>query len=150
MNFREARNGTKLWSFFGIFLKIAIALLFLFAGATKVADPGDFAREIARYQIVPWTISAFGATYLPWLEMMVGALLLTRKFERGSLLIIGTLLLLFTGALFSALWRGLNIDCGCFGKAFASTGTFGPLIRNLVLMIGVWVLWRAGLSRRDR
>jgi putative oxidoreductase len=133
---------------FGLFLKITLALLFIFAGATKVFDPGEFAREIGRYQIVPWTISALGAIYLPWLEMMVGALLLTGKFERGALLIIGTLLLLFTGALLSALLRGLNIDCGCFGKAFASTGTLGPLIRNIVLMTCVWIIWKRGLLRR--
>jgi len=123
-------------------VRIALGGLFIFAGVTKAYDPGAFAIEIQRYNLIPWLPGALTAIYLPWLEILVGALLVVKRFERGALLLITCLLLVFTFALASATVRGLGIDCGCFGKAFASTGTIFPLVRNVLLLAGVAFLWR--------
>jgi putative oxidoreductase len=124
-----------------LLVRIALGALFVFAGATKAIDPGVFATEIQRYNLVPWTLAALASIYLPWLEIILGALLIIKKFERGTLLLIGSLLLVFTFALASATFRGLGIDCGCFGKAFAATGTIFPLVRNVVLLGLTVFLW---------
>jgi putative oxidoreductase len=122
-------------------VRIALGGLFIFAGVTKAYDPGAFAIEIQRYNLIPWLPGALAAVYLPWLEILVGALLVVKRFERGTLLLITCLLLVFTFALASATVRGLGIDCGCFGKAFAATGTIFPLVRNVLLLAGVAFLW---------
>jgi len=122
-------------------VRIALGALFIFAGATKAYDPGAFATEIQRYNLVPWTLAALTSIYLPWLEIILGAFLIVKKFEQGTLLLIGSLLLVFTFALASATFRGLGIDCGCFGKAFAATGTIFPLVRNVVLLGLTVFLW---------
>ena len=101
---------------------------------TKAYDPGAFAIEIQRYNLIPWIPGALAAVYLPWLEILVGALLVLKRFEQGALLLITCLLIVFTFALASATFRGLGIDCGCFGKAFAATGTIFPLVRNVLLL----------------
>ena len=124
-----------------VLVRIALGALFVFAGATKAYDPGAFAIEIQRYQLVPWILDALVAVYLPWLEMLAGVLLLLKRFQRGALLVITLLLLVFTVALASAMFRGLSIDCGCFGKAFTATGTTVPLLRNLVLLVFTGILW---------
>jgi putative oxidoreductase len=124
-----------------VVMRMVLGALFVFAGATKAYDPGAFAIEIQRYQLVPWILSALASAYLPWLEMLAGALLLLKRFERGALLVIAFLLLVFTLALASAMFRGLSIDCGCFGKAFTATGTTVPLLRNIVLLVFAGVLW---------
>jgi putative oxidoreductase len=129
-------------NFIRAFVRIVLGGLFLFAGATKAYDPGAFAIEIQRYNLIPWFPGALAAVYLPWLEILVGALLIVKRFERGALLLITCLLLLFTFALASATFRGLGIDCGCFGKAFTATGTIFPLVRNVVLLAGAGFLWR--------
>jgi putative oxidoreductase len=129
-------------SFLRALVRIALGGLFIFAGATKASDPGTFAIEIQRYNLVPWLPGALAAAYLPWLEILVGTLLVLKKFERGALLLITCLLLVFTFALASATFRGLGIDCGCFGKAFAATGTIFPLVRNVLLLAGAGFLWR--------
>lgn len=128
--------------FIRTFVRIALGGLFLFAGATKAYDPGAFAIEIQRYNLVPWIPGALAAVYLPWLEILVGTLLVVKRFERGALLLVTCLLLVFTFALASATFRGLGIDCGCFGKAFAATGTIFPLVRNVLLLAGAGFLWR--------
>jgi putative oxidoreductase len=129
-------------NFIRALVRIALGGLFIFAGATKAYDPGAFAIEIQRYNLVPWISGALAAVYLPWLEILVGALLVVKRFERGALLLVTCLLLVFTFALASATFRGLGIDCGCFGKAFAATGTIFPLVRNVVLLAGAGFLWR--------
>jgi putative oxidoreductase len=123
------------------FTRIALGALFIFAGAAKAYDPGVFASEIQRYNLISWITAALMAVYLPWLEIMVGVLLILRWFEQGALLLIACLLLVFTFALASATFRGLSIDCGCFGKAFAETGTIFPLVRNILLLALVAFLW---------
>lgn len=129
-------------SFIRALLRIVLGGLFIFAGVTKAFDPGAFAIEIQRYNLIPWLPGALAAVYLPWLEILVGALLVVKRLERGALLLIICLLLVFTFALASATFRGLGIDCGCFGKAFTATGTIFPLVRNVVLLAGAGFLWR--------
>jgi putative oxidoreductase len=125
-----------------LLVRIALGTLFVFAGVTKAYDPGAFAIEIERYHLIPWLPGALASLYLPWLEILVGALLLLKKFDQGALLLITCLLLVFTVALASAMFRGLGIDCGCFGKAFAATGTAFPLVRNVLLLAFTGFLWR--------
>jgi putative oxidoreductase len=124
-----------------LLVRVALGILFVFAGVTKAYDPGAFAIEIQRYNLIPWTPGALASVYLPWLEILVGALLVLKKLERGALLLITCLLLVFTFALASATFRGLGIDCGCFGKAFMATGTIFPLVRNVLLLACTGFLW---------
>jgi putative oxidoreductase len=141
-------NAATLTGFWPIVLKgtnflmrVLLGGLFVFAGATKLYDPAAFASELQRYQAAPWTIGALLAIYLPWLEVSAGAFLLSRRIESGALLVITLLLFIFTAALASAMLRGLDIDCGCFGKTFAATATVLPLVRNLILLGCAGVLW---------
>jgi putative oxidoreductase len=122
-------------------LRVLLGALFLLAGGLKILDPAAFAIEIEHYQLVPWWSCALLALFLPWLEICVGIGLLTQPVWRGALAWATGLLLLFSAALLSAMLRGLSIDCGCFGRVWQSTGTFWPLIRNLVLLGMVFLLW---------
>jgi putative oxidoreductase len=122
-------------------LRIALAGLFILAGVLKLLDPAEFAVEISRYQLIPWWCCALLALLLPWLEICMGIALLTRWFLRGALVWVTVLLIVFSLALLSAMLRGLSIDCGCFGRVWHSTGTFWPLVRNLVLLGMTVVLW---------
>jgi putative oxidoreductase len=121
--------------------RVVLAGIFVVAGAAKAYDPAGFAIEIQRYQLVPWLVGAIVATYLPWLEMIAGAMLFVGRLERGALLILTLLLVIFTCALASAMIRGLGIDCGCFGKTFQATGTLVPFLRNIFLLACAAVLW---------
>jgi hypothetical protein len=87
----------------------------------------------------PLTLAA--AVYLPWLELVCAVAILFRWRERGALRLVLMLCSLFTIALASVWWRGLDISCGCFGHgdgstmlplALARSGTLG-LIALLLL-----------------
>lgn len=96
-------------------LRLALAGVFLTAGALKAWEPARFALDVHHYQLLPWALSAAVAFYLPWLEIVCGAALFVRKAERGAFGIIMILLTAFLAALLSAWSRGLDISCGCFG-----------------------------------
>jgi putative oxidoreductase len=125
----------------GLIIRLVLGGLFVFAATAKIYDPATFAIELERYQLLPWKICVAAADYLPWVELLAGLCLLLKSFERGALLLITLLLSVFTLALASALVRGLNIDCGCFGHALVSTGTILPILRNLVLLVLAGVFW---------
>ena len=122
-------------------LRLLIVALFLFAAITKLFDPSAFAQQIANYQLTPWPAAAVLSVFLPALELCVGTCLLLGRWESGALVWLAILLTIFSGALLSAIVRGLSIDCGCFGRSVENTGTLWPLIRNLALLAVTGFLW---------
>jgi putative oxidoreductase len=142
MSLLNLRFSTSLRFKLAGLVRILLGALFLLAGGLKVLDPAAFAVEIERYQLLPWWGCALLALFFPWLEVCVGIGLLIEPIWRGALVWAIGLLLIFSAALLSAMLRGLSIDCGCFGRVWQSTGTFWPLIRNLVLLGITFLLWR--------
>ena len=133
--------GEKLVRWSVCLIQIALAAVFVFAGAMKAADPNAFAEEIMRYQLVPWPIAVTLALWLPFLEIAAGAAIIIPALRTGALITVTALLLSFTAALLSALQRGLSIDCGCFGPALGHETVIQGLERDgflLAMLAGVW------------
>jgi putative oxidoreductase len=114
--------------------RLALAGIFLFAGASKLRDPAAFAVEIGHYELLP-ELAPYVAIVLPMVEVVVGLALMfaPRLWRRSAALICAVLMAAFTFAASAALVRGLDIDCGCFG------GDSGPitwlnLVRDGVLL----------------
>lgn len=94
-------------------IRIGLALLFLYGGLTKLADPKAFARVISDYNLVPEGMLAVVAIGLPLLETVAGLGLVFDR--RGSLGAIAGMLALFLFVLWYGILMDLSIDCGCFG-----------------------------------
>ena len=150
---RESRKLHIFWRA----LDIIIGGLFIFAGLTKIvhlehlmadghlelADPVAFARDIDSYKIVPWTIGVRLAFYLPWLEIVSGLALITRKFYLGGLLILTVLISVFIAATIAVKVRGLDISCSCFGHLSDNLSFSGHLALNFAILGGIIALWFA-------
>jgi hypothetical protein len=113
-------------------LLVLCGLVFLVFGAAKVLDPAAFASAIDHYRILPWPFAAGLALYLPWLECICAAALLMKKFRAPALEIMLAMSLVFLAAMSSAMWRGLNISCGCFGEGSGHLGL--AIARDLALI----------------
>jgi uncharacterized membrane protein YphA (DoxX/SURF4 family) len=112
--------------------------VFLYAGAVKAGDVAAFAGEIAHYQLLPNVFNVLLAATLPYIEMLAGTLLVFNRRVRAAALVVGGLNLVFIIALVSALVRGLDIDCGCFGVVAQGASTVVPaLLRDVLLMVPV-------------
>ncbi|MDR3555134.1 MAG: MauE/DoxX family redox-associated membrane protein [Syntrophobacteraceae bacterium] len=94
--------------------RLLLGAVFVLAGADKLFHPGEFAGIISNYQILPDHLVNIAAVVLPWLETLVGLLILAGWWLPGALALADSLLIVFLVALGLAAARGIDIDCGCF------------------------------------
>jgi uncharacterized membrane protein YphA (DoxX/SURF4 family) len=95
--------------------------VFLYASVDKIAAPREFAKIVYRYQLAgpnDW-LGVFPANVLavtlPWLEVVIGVLLVTGLWRREAAAITAVLLVAFLGAVGYAMAQGIDIaNCGCF------------------------------------
>lgn len=114
--------------------------LFIYAGVLKVLDPAQFAIDIDNYKTMPWFIGVRLAFYLPWLEILCGLALITRRLYLGGLSILTALTSVFIVASIVAKARGLDITCGCFGHASKYLSFAGHLALDFAILIALLVL----------
>ena len=130
------------WVVVGAWLaRLVLAGVFLAAAAPKIADPSAFAAALANYRVFPDVALHPIATVVPALELVAALAVLTGWRLRGGLWLLGGLLVAFTGLLAATLARGLDLDCGCFGRD-AAVDPVGPLhlLRNTGLLVLVGLL----------
>ena len=95
-------------------LRVALGLVFVVASIDKIHNPDGFAEAIANYRLLPYEFIHGIAIVLPWIEVVTGILLLLGIWTRANALITSLMLLVFIFAIAQALWRALDISCGCF------------------------------------
>ncbi len=96
------------------FLRWILGLVFIYAGIYKIADPAAFSEAIYNYRLFPDIFINPLAVWLPWLELLAGLSLIIGIWIKGGALILSVLSLAFAVAVGTALFRGLDISCGCF------------------------------------
>jgi len=131
-----------------LLFRLVVGITFIWASVYKIIEPGDFAKSIWFYHLVPGNIINLSAIILPWLELLCGVCIILGIFYRGSIVWINVMMVVFIIALTSAVMRGLDIDCGCFKAAKSSGGsTLNSLLLDLGLIILTIQLW---LSRSKK
>jgi putative oxidoreductase len=140
---RRQENRIGKWiCWIGRFL---LGAIFIYAALSKINSPQDFADTIAAYQVLPTAVINLLALGLPPFEFVCGLLVLSGFHIRiGALGILG-MLVIFLGALFMALLRGLSIDCGCFGgHSWLDANPWVAFCRDLVLLVLAYTVYRFG------
>ena len=97
-------------------LRLALGAVFLYAAYTKLRQSWLlFALSIDSYQMLPeWAVFALART-LPFLELMLGLLLIAGVWLRYLSIVAAAILALFFSVMVVSYFRGAGIDCGCFG-----------------------------------
>jgi uncharacterized membrane protein YphA (DoxX/SURF4 family) len=123
-------------------LRLCLGGLFVVTGVLKIVDPSAFAVEIHNYQLLP-ALAPILAASLPTVELAVGAALVlgTRPWVRAGALATFALMVVFTTAVASAVTRGINISCGCFG-AGSGPVTLLTVARDLALLAASVAVYR--------
>lgn len=126
---------------------LALAALFVYAGALKMRDPQALADSIDGYRLPLGPLTNPLAIGLPPLEILAGAALLWRRFRGSALLILGALCGVFLVALGQAALRGFTVDCGCFGaEAPSAWGMTRAILRDLAMLAAILWLYRRELN----
>lgn len=122
-------------------LRIFVSLVFLAAGLLKLRDPLAFADGISGFQILPdWMINPL-AMIVPFFEILTGIGLLNRRFLGSAALAAGGLSACFVVFYLSALARGIEVTCACFGKweVLQVPTWLGSIRAILLLAASVWI-----------
>ena len=117
--------------------------LFFYACFHKIMDPGRFAIDVKNYVFLPDFFVNLWAITLPWVDLLVGLALILGFWSRSAALVTALMYLSFIIAKSSAIWRGLDISCGCFhpGNVGSSIGlsdllfSAAPLLLALPLIV---------------
>ncbi len=101
-------------------MRVLLGGVFIIAGSSKLLDPRAFARIISAYGLIPDELLAPVAIGLPGIEVLAGVGLLFNV--RGSLKVTSGLLAGFLVVLGYAIWKNLDVDCGCFSQSEIEAG----------------------------
>ncbi|MCD6327028.1 DoxX family membrane protein [bacterium] len=142
MSKRSARDTIKLilWNrVVATLFRMTVGFVFVYACLDKIVHPDKFAIMVDNYKIVPFVFINLFAVILPWIELVIGLCLILGPFSDAASAVTGSLLVVFIVASAAALFRGLDIACGCF----TTTGEgeragLDVIIRNtfLIAMLG--------------
>ena len=128
-----------------VITRIILGAVFVWASFGKIMEPGDFARSISNYHIVPFGIENIIALILPWLELLIGMGLILGIMVDGSVQISAILLIMFILMIGQAMLRGFNIECGCGLKEGEMIG-LNKILENIVFIGGAYIV----MQRRKR
>lgn len=95
--------------------RLIVGGILVWSGSAHLANPYYFLSTVYQYELTSAPIGALIAAFLPFLELLLAVCLLGSICPRPAWLITSLLLLSFVGVQGSALARGLQISCGCFG-----------------------------------
>ncbi|MCX6827107.1 MAG: DoxX family membrane protein [candidate division Zixibacteria bacterium] len=122
--------------YIGLLIRVFVGGIFIYASLDKIAHPAQFARLVFDYHLVPLGLTNIFALILPWLEFISGLSFILGVYRRGGILIVNALIISFILALGVNLFRGLNIDCGCFTvSSNMKSSISGLLVRDLGLLV---------------
>jgi len=114
---------------FGAIAAVLVALVFLLSGITKVARPSLWRSEAAGMGV-----HRFLVPFVPWVEVVIGALLVAQVQRHIVAWFAGGLLVAFTAIIALRLSQGSHPPCACFGALSAKPIASGNLVRNAVFV----------------
>lgn len=127
--------------------RLALAAIWLWAGAAKAFHPIDSVAAVKAYELFPDGIATIIGWGLPWFEIALGLLLLVGLLTRPAAVMSAIVFALFIAGVASAWARGLTIDCGCFGGggqvAADQTAYVEEILRDIgFILLAAWLTWK--------
>ena len=135
---------------FNWLLRLLVGGAFVIAGILKIADPAVFAVDVSHYRLVPHALINPVVIVLPWIELVAGVCVISGFWLRSGALLIAAMTAMFFFVIISALARGLNIECGCFGTIAGKTIGLQTLAIDLgCFCLVALLIWRTN-NRQSR
>jgi uncharacterized membrane protein YphA (DoxX/SURF4 family) len=131
----------------GLLARLFLGIVLIYAGGSKVGHPLTAQRAVQAYEVLPDGLANTVGLALPFLEIVLGVLLVLGLFTRPAAIVATVLMVVFVLGISQAWARGLTIDCGCFGgggKIGAADTRYPQEIARdaLFALTGAWLWWR--------
>ena len=118
-------------SVIALLCRVILGIVLIYASIDKIVHPAEFAKAIGNYNVLPFGLENLLGIVLPVLELMVGICLVLGIMIDGSAIIAAGMMVVFIIAISQALFRGIDIDCGCF-KVTVENGGHQVGIRRII------------------
>jgi uncharacterized membrane protein YphA (DoxX/SURF4 family) len=140
-------NRAGLLDAVGTVARLGLAAVWLISGTIKALDPAETYVAVRAYDVLPKAGVELVAAILPWLEIVLGLLLLIGYGTRLVAILSAALLLVFIAGVSQAWARGLSIDCGCFGGGGTVDADKTAYVQELLrdtgfLLLAAWLIVR--------
>ena len=104
-----------------LIFRVILGIIFIYASYDKILDPAGFSKNIHNFHVTPLAVENLAALIIPWMELIIGVFLIFGVFLEGSTSITIGLYIFFIIILSQAVFRGIDVHCGCF-KTEADVG----------------------------
>jgi uncharacterized membrane protein YphA (DoxX/SURF4 family) len=112
----SVRGWTRAQPWISLAARLVLVAVFVGAGLPKIFDLAANARAVNAYQLMSWDAAQVVGAVQPFVEVVIGLLLLVGLGTRFAAWLAAIAMVVFVSGIVSAWARGLNIDCGCFSK----------------------------------
>lgn len=132
----------------GLAARVIVGAVLVYAGATKAASASEeFALIIGAYDVLPREMVLTAATFLPWVELLLGWSLIFGLRLRAAATAAGALFASFLIALVLVQLKGIQLpNCGCLGDAVHFTPLQACLF-DIGLSALCWLTWKSAPAR---
>ena len=127
--------------------RLILGSVFIYASFDKIVNPGDFAKIVGNYHVLPFGIENLLAIILPWVEFIAGVCLIVGVMVDGATILVILMNIVFIFAITQALARGISVECGCFSVASDTGSAIG--VKTILRDIGYLFLAYIVYYRKD-
>jgi putative oxidoreductase len=127
--------------------RIVLGGILVLTGLLKAGHNVELAAAIAGFRLLPAAVIPAMAVALPYVEILLGLYLAIGLFTRAAGWLTCAQMLLYAGAIASAVVRGIPANCGCFGPNDAATADW-PHVAFDVALAAVAAFIAAGAPGR--
>lgn len=124
----------------GAVAAVALGLVFEWSGVAKIASREAWQVSGTPFSTGSRALDGAVRSVLPWLEVVVGGLLILRVVPIAAALVGLVMLVAFTVALVRVLATGQRPPCMCFGAVRAKPVAWTNVARNAVLITAAIVV----------
>ena len=118
-------------SVIALLCRVILGIVLIYASIDKIVHPAEFAKAIGNYNVLPFGLENLLGIVLPVLELLVGICLVLGIMIDGAAIIAAGMMVVFIIAISQALFRGIDINCGCF-KVTVENGGHQVGIRRII------------------
>ena len=120
---------------FQLILRVGLGIFLSLSGLAKIMDLATFGRAVNSFGLLPSNWVALVTIAIPYLELILGLMLLLNFYARTAYVTALTMLIVFTALSAYKYFSGDISDCGCFGKLMQRKTDEKLLIENALLMV---------------
>jgi uncharacterized repeat protein (TIGR01451 family) len=127
--------------------RLILGSIFIFSGLTKILGDIDFIGVINGYNILPESLSTLYGLSLPWVELIIGSLLVLGLFTRLAAAIGSAMVISFIFANIYTMvvpCQATNSSCGCLGSLIILDHKSSLILDIVMLISGILLLFYPG------